>query len=104
MAFTGCPQAHDKAQAAFFQMALIRMGNDGRVEKGGRFNGVLHSKVCSDERLLNIAEHCIRWQIFLHHIQVPLKNVPDVFVPSGKIVIICAIKFWAAMSDMLRMR
>jgi hypothetical protein len=26
MTFAGCPQAHDKAQAAFFQMALIRMG------------------------------------------------------------------------------
>jgi hypothetical protein len=42
-------------------------------------------KVCSDERLLNIAEHFIPWKIILHLIQVPLKNVFDVFVPSGKV-------------------
>jgi hypothetical protein len=34
----------------------------------------------------------------LHHIQVPLKNVPDVFVPPEKSIIICAIKFSAAVS------
>ena len=61
MAFAGCPQAHDKAQAAFFQMALIRMGNDGRVEEGGRFNGVLFCKVGADQSLLNIAEQSVIW-------------------------------------------
>jgi hypothetical protein len=65
-------------------MTLIRMGDDGRVEKGGRFNGVLFRKVSSDEVSLNIAEHCIPWKIILYRIQVPLKNVPDVFVPTGK--------------------
>ena len=47
-------------------MALIRMGDDGRVEKGGRFNRVLLGKVSADEGPLNIAEHYIPGKIGFH--------------------------------------
>ena len=49
MTFTGCPETHDKTQAAILQMALIWMGNNGWVEKGRRFNGVLLGKESADE-------------------------------------------------------
>ena len=66
-------------------MALIRVDDDLRVKKGGRFYGVLNGKIGPDESPFGLGEHGIPRNMISHLIQATLKNASDVFVPVGKI-------------------
>jgi len=85
MAFAGGPQTHDKPEAAFFKVALIRMGHNGRVEKSRRLYGIFFCKIRADQFLLNIFQQYLLGQEILYPVQVPFKDMMKVFVPARKI-------------------
>ena len=65
-------------------MFLIGMGDDGRIKKGRRFNGVLHGKIGPDESHFGFAEHDFPGNVLFDLVRMITARF-DVFVPFGKI-------------------
>ena len=82
MPLAGGSKAHDEAQAAFLHSSLIRVGYDGRIEQGRRFQRVLPREESPDEEFPLAGDRTLRKELREHSLEISQEPRLDVQVPG----------------------
>src|ERR1051326_5066328 len=82
--FSGGAQVEDKAQGPRRKFRLVRVRNDGRIEEGGRLQGVLGQEIASDQQLSLFGEFLIRQQQAADLFEAFKEQLPNLQVPLGE--------------------
>ena len=89
MAFASCPETEYDSFAAFWDIALVRIFDDGRIEEGSRLNGEFLCEIGSDDVSCFLRQRFDRdievvKQVF-YPFEILVKCSCDIAVASGKV-------------------
>ena len=85
MAFSGGAKTHDKADAPFFEIALIWVRHDGGVKEGRGLYRVFMGKTSPDQKPSLLRERRFVRNSATDLIKVPAEHLQDVLVARGKV-------------------
>lgn len=84
MPLAGGAEAQNDARGSLLEVTLVWVGHDGRIEEGGRLNGVFVREVGANQTPPLLRQLHVLGQIATNLQKVPAKDLPNVLVTRGE--------------------